>query len=239
MHRIIIPSMTMARIVECRPEAAPLLERLGFDWCCGGQATLREECHRLGLDCAMVIRAIEADSEPAAAPGGGRVDGRLSAVCDQLETGQYGALQLLLARAIEVGGRVFAVHGSDRPALAGLERTLGMFAQHLRAHLAEMRGTLLPAIRRCEGAGGQCPEELRAGIAGASACHAAANRLLFEIRECTAALGAAPEACGSWRLLMRIVAELDAGVSACIRTERDVLFPMALGTGAEVGGPAA
>jgi len=239
VHRIITPAMTMASIAASRPGAAPMLERLGFDWCCGGQATLEEQCRRLRLDVSMVIQAVEEGSEPASAPDSGRVDGRLNAVCDQLEFSQYGALQLLLTRAIEVSRRVRAVHGVGRPALGELEQTLDVFATRVHAHLIEMQSRLLPMLRRCEGAVGPCSSELRTGISDASAFHTAALRFLFRMRECTDAFTAPPDACGSWQLLMQLLIELEAGMSACIRTERDVLFPMALGSRTAVDGPAA
>lgn len=37
------PVMTVASIAASRPGAAPMLEPLGFDWCCGGKATPEEQ----------------------------------------------------------------------------------------------------------------------------------------------------------------------------------------------------
>jgi len=55
----IAPSTSLGELVVAHPAAAPLLERLQLDYCCGGGRTIGEACAQRGLDSATVIVLIE------------------------------------------------------------------------------------------------------------------------------------------------------------------------------------
>ena len=56
-------NLTLARLVDERPSLAHDFERLGFDYCCGGTATLADACAAQGLECDDVAAQLTITSE--------------------------------------------------------------------------------------------------------------------------------------------------------------------------------
>lgn len=209
------PEMTIANIVAARPEAEAALARLGIDNCCGAHATLAEHCDRLRLDAAAVLREIDAPgtSDPGAS-------GSLPQI--------YGQLREALPRTIDLGRRVAAAHGVRRPELAELQRVVEALARGVAGQIDEVEQRIAPMLGRLGLDGASNAGELATRIADRAAAHRTLRDLLGRARDLTGGFLAPADACGSWRMLMRSLAELESSVLACIHAERNELFPAAL-----------
>ena len=53
-------SMTLAEAVDAHPAMAREFERLGLDYCCGGQRTLAEACTLIGIDSGATVAELTA-----------------------------------------------------------------------------------------------------------------------------------------------------------------------------------
>ncbi len=62
------PETKLGDIVVARPSLARVFERLGLDYCCGGQQTLTAACARKGLDPHTVVVILTAAEAESAAP---------------------------------------------------------------------------------------------------------------------------------------------------------------------------
>ena len=61
-------ALRLGDIVVARPSLARVFERLGLDYCCGGQQTLTAACARKGLDPHTVVVILTAAEAESAAP---------------------------------------------------------------------------------------------------------------------------------------------------------------------------
>lgn len=115
---LISPDQTIAQIVAQSPEAEARLAELGIDNCCGAHATLREHCHRLGLDPAAVAARLHGTATI--------VDrGDAADLCTMLR----GSVERLL----ELGRRVAAAHGGRDARLGELLTLLERLERRVRS----------------------------------------------------------------------------------------------------------
>jgi len=214
MLRSITPEMTIVEILRQNPAAEGTLSRLGIDNCCGGHATLAEHCRRLRLDAAQVICEIAVQSGPVLEANTGPERGLHE---------QFHHTRDLLGRVVEMSRRVGAAHGARRPELAELERVVEALVRGAAAQIDEFEHWLLPHVR----------SERTEGLGAKLAARAAAQRgligLLEQCRDLTAGFSAPGEACGSWRRLVELLAELDEAVRGCVQTEQRELSRVTVG----------
>lgn len=213
------PEMTIADIVAARPEAERVLARMGIDNCCGAHATLAEHCDRLRLDAAAVMRELDAPTGgPAPAP---------CATLPQL----YGQLRETLPRTIELARRVAAAHGVRRPELAELQSVVDALSRGVAGQIDEVEQRIAPMLNRPRAQAPTRNGELAARIADRADAHRTLRDLLARARDLTGGFLAPEDACGSWRMLMRTLTELESSVLACIHAERNELFPAVMRLG--------
>jgi iron-sulfur cluster repair protein YtfE (RIC family) len=76
--------LTLNEILARRPDAGALLNRLGFDTCCGGARTLAEAARALDLDPAEILDRLGNPSPLSASrsPCGCGAEGNPSGRCD-------------------------------------------------------------------------------------------------------------------------------------------------------------
>lgn len=213
------PEMTIARIVAALPEAEHALARMGIDNCCGAHATLAEHCERLRLDAAAVIRELDA-------PTSG-IEPTIRATLPQL----YGQLRETLPRTIELARRVAAAHGVRRPEMAELQSVVEALAGGVAGQIDEVEQRIAPMLNRPGGRGPAGNGELVARIADRAEAHRTLRDLLGRARDLTGGFLSPEDACGSWRMLMRTLAELESSVLACVHAERNELFPAVMRLG--------
>jgi regulator of cell morphogenesis and NO signaling len=215
MTVVLAPEMSIASIIAAQPEAESVLARLGIDNCCGAHASLAEHCDRLRLDAVAVIRELGAPRAP---------DATRQATLQQI----YSQLREALPPAIKLGGRVAAAHGVRRPELAELQGVLELLARGVAGQINEAEQCIAPMLGRSSVVGPAQRSELVARIADRGASHRTLRDLLARARDLTGGFNAPADACGSWRMLMRTLAELESSVLAFIHAERNELFPAVL-----------
>ena len=108
-------------IAADHPETIPILEKLGIDYCCGGQRPLKDACALSGVPVDLALSALEKEltlqKGQVEAGGFGRSMGEL--VSYILENHhRYARDQLALVKRLSE--RVFLAHGATRPELGRL-----------------------------------------------------------------------------------------------------------------------
>ncbi|MFP4232469.1 MAG: DUF542 domain-containing protein [Spirochaetaceae bacterium] len=128
---------TVSDAVRRYPNLSRLFERVGVDYCCGGNVPIADACAEKGLDAATMVTMINAQLE-APAETGERLD-TLSTkdLLDYIVGNHHAYLREELPRLAELTQKVAEGHGEEDPRLSEAARVF-----------AELASELLPPTRR-------------------------------------------------------------------------------------------
>lgn len=158
------PIVTLGALVAERPARAPLFERLGLDYCCGGRQPLAEACRKRGLEIGSVRGALEAlDVAAAVGEGSEQTDWRgagIAELCIHIVAVHHEGLRDAIPRIEALLSTVARVHGDDQPDLRELQRAFTRMRAELEAHLAAEETGLFPACLARERNGTAIAESL-------------------------------------------------------------------------------
>lgn len=224
---MISPSTTLAEIASTTPVLTRELERLGLDYCCGGQRSLAEACRAQQLDPEAVIA--ELASVPAAAEAPADWIGLPPIeLVDHLEATHHRGLKDALPRLTELATKVSRVHGEAHPELIRVAEVVNELRADLEPHLRKEEEVLFPMIRSLATASSQ-PGFPCGSIANPIAVmeeeHVAVGALLEQLRALTNGYQAPAGTCASTRALMEGLAELEADTHLHVHKENSHLFP--------------
>lgn len=220
----ITTDLTLGALVTENPGRSRVLEKLGLDYCCGGQVSLRDACEAAGLDEAEVLAALnDAPTVPT-------VDWdslSLSEFGNRIVDTHHAYLWQELPRLSALVEKVATVHGANHPELAELRTTYEQLRAELEPHLLKEERVLFPAIAAVE-AGMEPMVPPHQPIQVLLTEHDDAGELLAKLREVSDGYTAPADGCNSYRAMMSGLAELEHDTHVHIHLENNELFPRAL-----------
>jgi regulator of cell morphogenesis and NO signaling len=215
--------------------AVRVFERLGIDYCCGGNRSLAEACQEKNHDFAAVQQ--ELDAAMMATPKEDRDwnIATLSELIHHIVATHHAYLRRELP-AIET--RLEKVHRvyNQRygPTLTGLPEVFAGLRAELEAHLHKEEMILFPAIAAFEAAvqsGKPLPPTRFGTVANPIHMmeleHENAGLALAKIREITRSFELPEYACVTYRALMSGLEEMERDLHMHIHLENNILFPRA------------
>lgn len=223
------PHATLAELVTSHPGLAADLDRLGLDYCCGGQRRLTDAAEAAGLDLHDVLGQLgSADSQLDAADWSTMPPAEL---VDHLETTHHAYLRGALPRLTALADKVATVHGERHPELVEVQRLITTLRADLEPHLLKEEQVLFPMIR--ELATGTSAPTFHCGtlenpIRVMATEHDAAGELLAQLRPVTGDYNVPDDGCTSYQAFYRGLAELEADTHLHVHKENNVLFPAVL-----------
>lgn len=226
---------TVAEWVTERPGRTRLFERLGIDYCCGGQRTLAEACSDKGLDAKSVVQTIAALESLEGGTGGTEKDWRQASLTElaiHIEETHHRYVKEEAPRLEKLAQKVAAVHGANHPELFDVKRVYGELQAELLSHLQKEEGILFPAIKKLEAAGGT-PVQFGFGTVANPihmmiSEHDSAGHNMEELRRLTNGYQCPPDGCGSFRGLYDGLKQFEEDLHEHIHKENNILFPRAI-----------
>ncbi|MDQ7039876.1 MAG: iron-sulfur cluster repair di-iron protein [Rhodothermus sp.] len=221
-----ILSKTLGELVAADERRAALFDRLGLDYCCGGQRTLEEACRARGLDPATVATVLEAlevgeaEAEPV-------IDWRersLSELIDHIVATHHAYLRRELPRLGVLMDRVTQVHSYQAPWLREVQEVFGRLKLELEAHLRSEEEDIFPLIRAMERQAAEGRDELASLLEQAEREHDAAGEALHRLRALTDGYQPPEWACSSFRALLEGLQALEADMHRHVHRENNILF---------------
>lgn len=231
---------TLGALVTAHPDLARALERMGLDYCCGGERTLAEACAEQGIDVGEVAvelaaHAGERGPEPWAAMAP-------DALVEHIEATHHAYLHAELPRLAALADKVVAVHGARHPELVEVRPVYADLQADLVPHLLKEERVLFPMVHELVAAareGRPAPAfhcgSLRHPVSVMLAEHDRAGDLLDELRRLTGGYTPPDDACASYRALYAGLAEVEADTHLHVHKENNVLFPAVLALEAAPG----
>ena len=218
------PTETLADLVAAEPGRAVTLERLGLDYCCGGDESLDAACARIGLDPVAV--EAELGSTPRLEDSHDCAHMSPKELIAHLLDVHHAYLHAELRELEPLAAKVDAVHGERHPELRGVRELVALLTEDLEPHMMKEERVLFPAIERLLAGASEFPfGSIRNPIRMMTLEHERAGTLLARLRQITHDYETPDDGCASYRALNQRLARLDHDTRLHIFEENHLLFP--------------
>jgi regulator of cell morphogenesis and NO signaling len=231
----LMENLTVREIAANSLAAVRVFERLGIDYCCGGDRPLSEVCREKGLDRDSMWQELDAAGNATSAIGSEWNRAPLSELIQHIVATHHGYLRRELPALAARLEKVYRVYNQRYgPTLTGLPEVFANLRAELETHLWKEETILFPSITAYEAAV-QADQPLPVTPFGTVARpihmmeleHESAGQALAAIRQITRDYEVPDYACVTYRALMSGLDELERDLHMHIHLENDILFPRA------------
>jgi regulator of cell morphogenesis and NO signaling len=228
---------TVRQLVLEIPEATRIFEKLGIDYCCGGDRSLEEACGASNLSVDEVLDSLELAEQTARAKQKDR-NWQAESLADlvaHINGTHHKYTREEITRLGPLFDKVVSVHGKNHPELQHLRATFCGLAQELTMHMMKEEAVLFPYIVRMEEAVIQREPVLpppfgtvRNPVAMMMHDHDSAGEALRAMRQASAGYTPPADACASYQTLYKALAGFEKDLHQHIHLENNILFPRAI-----------
>jgi len=217
--------------------ATRVFERLGIDYCCGGNRTLNEACHAAGVAVESVLDSLESvhPQEPTDKQARDWQSEPLGNLVSYIMATHHKYTREEIGRLGPLFARVCSKHGGNHPEVLQLREIFTALSQELTTHLMKEEMVLFPYIIRMEEAVVEKAPILpppfgtvQNPVSMMEHEHNSAGNALRSLREFSHGFTLPPDACMSYQTLYKALAEFEADLHQHIHLENNILFPRAI-----------
>jgi regulator of cell morphogenesis and NO signaling len=226
---------SVGQLVVERPSRARVFERLGIDYCCGGNRLLEHVCRDKHLEVAKVLGELQDEQLGTGVPQERDwSSASLTDLCDHIEQTHHAFLKQELPRLDRLTRKIATVHGDRESSLRDVQLIFHAFKDELMAHMAKEEEILFPLCRRLDRADLLASEPLGSGggivrpIEVMIREHEHAGDALAQIRSLTGGYACPPEACNTYRVTFAGLEQLERDLHQHVHKENNILFPEAI-----------
>lgn len=223
----------VGQIVARCASTSSIFERYGIDYCCGGKRTLSDVCKDKNIDIenlrSELLQKLEHGS--TASDVNWNV-ASLESLCKHIISEFHIPLREQLAQMEKLASKVARVHGANHPEMVKVFEILSIFKVQLEMHMQKEEIVLFPSIVSLErgntvqtmGCGGGIDRPISVMLQE----HDDAGAAMMQMRNLTNNYTPPADACGSFRVLLSLLKELEQDMHEHVHLENNVLFPRAL-----------
>ena len=233
-------TLTMSKTVRDyaieTPQTIPVFEKLGIDYCCGGNRPLDEACSAANLNLEQVLRQIDAAIAEPARPSDRELQaGSLAELIAHVVSTHHAFVRKQAPEIENLIEKVYAKHGANHPELATIRNVFHDLSQELMMHLMKEENVLFPYIVRMEESVIE-DEPILPPPFGTVANpvrmmeheHDNAGIALRVMRDASQNFTPPADACTSFRALYTALVNFEKDLHQHIHLENNVLFPRAV-----------
>jgi len=217
--------------------ATRVFEKLGIDYCCGGNKSLEEACRTANLNIDQVLDSLEMAEQSAHAAQRDR-DWQVEPLADliaHIKNTHHKCTREEIARLSPLFGKVCSVHGKNHPELLQIRGLFQGLSQELTTHLMKEEMVLFPYILRMEEAAIEKEPIVPAPfgtvqnpVSMMEHEHDSAGNALRAMREGSNGYSAPADSCISYQTLYKTLAAFETDLHQHIHLENNILFPRAI-----------
>ncbi len=217
--------------------ATRIFEKLGIDYCCGGNKSLGDACRASNLSVDQVIDSLEMAEATAQAAQKDR-NWQIEPLADliaHIRSTHHKYTREEMARLVPLLDKVCSVHGKNHAELQTVRSSFQNLVQELTTHMMKEERVLFPYIVRMEEAVIQKEPILpppfgsvQNPVSMMEHEHDSAGNTLRAMREASSDYTAPGDACVSYQTLYRALADFEADLHQHIHLENNILFPRAI-----------
>ncbi|MEO5593572.1 MAG: iron-sulfur cluster repair di-iron protein [Chitinophagaceae bacterium] len=214
---------------------AEVFKKYGIDFCCGGKKTLKEACIEKGLDLATIENELEQANKTSARYSLPYNDWNLDFLADYIVNTHHSYVKKMLPEIKTYASKVANVHGDRHPELLAIWKLTEEINAELTAHMIKEEEVLFPYIKKMvmavnngQQAGVSHFGTIQNPISVMETEHELVGRNLENIRLLSNNYSLPEDACGSYSLLYKMLAEFEDDLHIHVHLENNLLFPKAL-----------
>lgn len=211
----IIASQTIGDIVAKNYQTAGVFRTHGIDFCCGGGFSLEAACRKRGLDLESVAKELESVGR---APSDSEAYDRwrADALIEHIVQTHHGYVKSKLDEIGYYAEKVARVHGERHPENLVIRDAFLALAEEMRSHMEDEETVVFPNILQ--------GKVTRAQLAELEGEHEAAGALMATIHEASHGFTPPEDACATYRILYRNLADFEADLHKHVHLENNILF---------------
>ena len=219
------------------PEATRIFEKIGIDYCCGGDRSLEEACVASSLSLDEVLDSLELAQETARSKRSDR-DWQTEPLADlvaHINTAHHKYTREEIGRLGPLFDKVCSVHGKNHPELRQVRAVFHDLGQELTTHMMKEEMVLFPYIVRMEESVIEKEPvvpppfgSVQNPVAMMMHEHDSAGDALRAMRQASAGYTPPGDACVSYQTLYQALADFEANLHQHIHLENNILFPRAI-----------
>ena len=217
------------------PQTIRVFEKLGIDYCCGGNRPLDEVCAAANLPLDEVLKSLEAAVAEPVKPGERELRaGSLGELVAHIVQTHHVYVRREIPEIERLLEKVCNKHGVNHPELGHIRSLFRGLGQELTTHLMKEESVLFPYIERMEEAVIQREPILPPPFGSVANPvrmmeheHDQAGTALKAMREASRDYNPPSDACTSFRALYQALANFEKDLHQHIHLENNVLFPRA------------
>ncbi len=230
-----LAATTVGEIVADDYRTAAVFERLGIDFCCGGNSSLAVVCQDKGIDPVVLASEIEAAKRAPAGPGQNYTAWPLSFLADYIINTHHTYLRENTAQIAAYAHKIAQVHGAHHPEVVEIAALFDKVAADMAIHLREEEDVFFPAIKRAEAnhkAGKAVEakdlEAIRSSFKTLGHEHDTIGDATHQIRHLAKGYAIPDDVCNTFLVTYRKLKEFEDDLHKHVHLENNILFPKAL-----------
>ncbi|WP_276361922.1 iron-sulfur cluster repair di-iron protein [Daejeonella sp. H1SJ63] len=211
-----------------------VFKKYGIDFCCGGKKTLAEVCNEKNIDAAKIqteLRSVETQEKVS---GLSYSDWDLDFLADYIINTHHAYVRKYLPELNNYGTKVAQVHGNLHQELHQIDELIKEISRELTGHLEQEEKVLFSYIKKVvEARNSSMPlvkqeKDFEKLIEDLESEHDFVGRAFDKIRELSNNYYLPADACGSYKLLYKMLQEFEDDLHLHIHLENNILFPKAI-----------
>ena len=228
---------TVRELAVENPASTRVFEKLGIDYCCGGNRSLREACESANLQLDEVLDSLE-KAEIATAATHNNQDWQSKSLASLIEHIQNTHHKYTREEIVRLGAlleKVCSVHGKNHSELFRVREVFQGLAEELTSHMMKEEMILFPYVLRMEAdAAGNGPivrppfGSVQNPISMMEHEHDSAGNAVRAMNEATSGYSTPADACVSYQTLYKALAAFEVDLHQHIHLENNILFPRAV-----------
>jgi|SRR6185437_8809931 len=225
---------TIGEIAAKDARKADVFKRMGIDFCCGGNQTLKEAGEQAGISEEQLQIALEQADKSSPTASTDFNNWELDLLVDHIIDTHHRYIKENAGIMNNLAQKVAQRHGAHHPEVQTLARGLPHFLQEMLNHMSREEQLLFPAIKELAAKDRDKKVELTwpAGLIAESIRvmqteHKISGDELKFFRKITHDYSVPEDACNSYTYLFEKLKEFEADLLQHIHVENNILFPKA------------
>ncbi len=229
-------TQTVGELAANIPGATREFEKLGIDYCCGGNRTLGEACAEAKIPIDQTLSRLQVGfAASGAGPDRDWTQQPLVDLIAHIRCVHHAFVREESPRIERLVGKVVSVHGKSHPELLQVQETFAALAGELSLHLTKEEQILFPYITLMEQAATAnepAPSAMFGTVVNPVRMmmqeHDGAGDVLKKLRSLTSGYETPYDACISYVTLYDALKVFEADLHQHIHLENNILFPRAV-----------
>jgi regulator of cell morphogenesis and NO signaling len=219
--------LTVGQLAIAHPGALVVFTKYNIDYCCGGHRSLKEACHRIGLDPEKISAEIQKTSPTDSGQALRPENWSSTFLADFIIENHHGFVRKAIPELAALLEKVCDRHGNDSLELLQIRECFLDLSEELTSHMEKEEMVLFPAIKRLDAQKmDNHPIEriIQAPIVAMEDEHQIAGGLVKQIRSLSNNYTPPDFACPTFTITYQKLKEFDNDLMRHIHLENNILF---------------